>query len=70
MRKLIAWPAAWALFWLGFMVARPIRRWECMSRLYQTYTHLMVWSMRVQDWGGLASPWRYVAARGNAEPSQ
>lgn len=53
MKKVIAWPIAEGLYWLGHLVSRPMYRWDSFAWLYPAYNNLMLWSLRVNDWGGL-----------------
>jgi hypothetical protein len=56
MKKLVAYILSWSLFWLGDVVSR-VMRFDSMWWLYPVYNWLMLWSMRVQDWAGNATPW-------------
>ena len=51
LRKLIAWPLAWALYGIGHAVSK------CISKrtgfLYPVYNWAMVLSANVSDWAGL-----------------
>ena len=61
-KKAISWVVAWSLFWCGHAVSRcrPLHvvadkyEWDWPGWLYQ---RLMIWSINVQDWGGIQSPW-------------
>ena len=55
MREKIALALASLLYWLGDLVSKLDRiRIPC----YSLYHQLMIWSMRVQEWGGAGGPWR------------
>lgn len=69
MKKVIAWPVAWALFWMGDMVCRPLHldsvdRWPqwLVDAIYGAYNRLMQASSDVQEWGGLSAPWKAISA--------
>lgn len=51
MKKLIAHPLTWSLYYLGDISFK-------IGIDYFIYNHLMVWSLYVQQWGGLSSPWK------------
>ena len=67
MKKIIAWPVAWALFWLGHFFSKPLEwswpkmlnaedeehRWVTwyVNFWYFPYNHLMHWSLIISDWG-------------------
>ena len=63
-RKIIGWPAAWALYWLGDLVSRPLQfdsvddwpEWVC-DVFYRPYNWFMCNSMHVQVWAELDGPW-------------
>ncbi|PPD52545.1 MAG: hypothetical protein CTY12_06280 [Methylotenera sp.] len=57
MKKIIGWPLAWGLFWLGDLVSKPMYYIECMAWLYPLYNALMSWSSHIQEWAKLESPW-------------
>jgi hypothetical protein len=52
MRKVIGWPVAWGLFWLGDLVSKPMERFD-LWMLYSTYNWLMGRSYAVSEWAGL-----------------
>lgn len=55
MKKVIAWPLMWSLFWLGHGVSRiMVGR---LGHLYPLYNWLMLKSSELQDWSGLKGPW-------------
>lgn len=61
-KKIIAWPVSWILFWYGHYVSRLLVDTTPCSGLtwvaYKTYNKLMVSSCRVQDWAYLEyGPW-------------
>lgn len=56
MRKAIAWPVAWGLFWAGHFVSRALV-FNGLAFFYPAYNNLMYWSTVVQDWGAISSPW-------------
>lgn len=49
MKKLIAYPIAWLLYYLGDFIWKAFRSF--------LYSKFMVWSYKVQDWGKLTKPW-------------
>lgn len=59
MKKIIAWPVAWALYWVGDLMCRPLHtdvigngpEWLA-DIFYRPYNWLMLLSCDVQDWGG------------------
>lgn len=67
MRKIVAWPIAWGLYYLGHMWSKPLewdwpdnkknedKKWVewYVGFWYVPYNNLMNWSLRVNDWGGL-----------------
>lgn len=55
MKKAIGWLAAWALFWMGHAVSRPMERFDWP--LYPIYNRLMLASVDVQDWAAVSGPW-------------
>lgn len=57
MKKIIGWPLAWGLFWLGDLISKPMYYLEFMAWLYPVYNALMSWSSDIQDWAQLDSPW-------------
>jgi len=57
-RRIVAWPTAWALFWAGHCVSAVFLRHDATAFMYPIYNRLMGWSVVVQDWAGLSSPWR------------
>jgi len=57
MKKLIAWPATWSLYWAGHVVSLPLNRWDCFAWLYPMYNHLMGWSYNIQYWADVEGPW-------------
>ncbi len=57
MKKILAWPLSWALFWLGDVVSKPMHYFN-WAWLYPVYNNLMCWSADVQDWAQLNEPWR------------
>lgn len=60
MRKFIAWPTAWAMFWVGHFVSVVFLRrdWTVNRAAFHAYQWLMQTSGVVQDWAGLSSPWK------------
>ena len=68
-KKIIGWPVAWALFWLGHFWSKPLEwswpkmlnaedeeyRWVSwyVNFWYYPYSRLMHGSVIVNDWGGL-----------------
>ena len=60
MRKIVAWPLCWSLYWLGHWVSKPMNWCDFLARLYPVYNRLMIWSGNIQDWGQVKSgPWKY-----------
>jgi hypothetical protein len=59
-KAILAWPITWALFWTGHVVSSVFLRWDSLAFMYPTYNRLMCWSIDVQDWAGLKSPWSEV----------
>lgn len=57
MRKFVAWPVAWALFWTGDAVSRVFLRFDATAFMYPVYNRLMCASIDVQDWARLSGPW-------------
>jgi len=53
----IAWLPAWACFWIGDGVCRLMRLSSGLGRLYPIYNKCMLWSLALNDWGGLTL-WR------------
>jgi hypothetical protein len=65
MKKLIAWPLAWACYWLGHAVSRPLAWWDMWQwvhdALYVPYTFFMMRSVAFQGWaGGDGSRWPWL----------
>lgn len=58
-KKAIAWPIAWALFWIGHAVSK-LMHWDATAWLYPAYNRLMIASCDIQDWAGLSGPWKKV----------
>lgn len=56
MKKAVAWPVAWALFWSGHLVSK-LLYFEPGVTAYPLYNWLMCRSSDVQDWAGLSGPW-------------
>lgn len=56
MKKVIAWPLVWGLFWTGHAVSYALRV-DWLAWLYPVYNNLMLGSSAVQDWAGLDKPW-------------
>jgi len=61
MKKLIGYPLAWALYYLGDLISR------IPNFNYTVYKNLMIWSSDVQEWSGLKSPWKKVSEGGTIE---
>lgn len=57
MRKIIAYPLVWILFWIGDWISRTIL-FEKYGNLYTIYNNCMIWSSNIQDWGKLKNPWK------------
>lgn len=57
MRKVLALPLAYALFWVGHLVSRVFLRYDATAFMYPIYNRLMVASCDVQDWADLPGPW-------------
>lgn len=57
MKKIVAWPLTWILFWMGDLISRPMNYLD-WAWLYPAYNRLMIWSVDVQDWAGVNGPWR------------
>jgi hypothetical protein len=57
MRKILAWPLAWALFWAGDIASRAFLRHDATAFMYPVYNRLMAASCDVQDWADLSGPW-------------
>lgn len=51
MKKLIAHPFTWIFYYLGDLSYK-------LGVDYFIYNNLMLWSLNVQMWGGLESPWK------------
>lgn len=68
MRKFIAWPIAWALFWSGHCVSVLFLRqdWTCIYPAFRYYQWAMGASVEVQDWAGLNGPWEPTESAENA----
>lgn len=49
MKKLIAYPATWILYYLGSFI------WNEFKSMH--YSKFHVWSYKVQEWGKLNKPW-------------
>jgi hypothetical protein len=50
----IAWPLAYGCFWTGDFVSRLAELGDgWFGRFYPLYNRLMLWSLRLNDWGGL-----------------
>ncbi|CAB3730205.1 hypothetical protein LMG22037_05515 [Paraburkholderia phenoliruptrix] len=64
MKRVIGWPIAWALFWIGHVLSRPLIWWhwaDCLAPvLYPAYSRCMLASSDVQDWAGTKGPWEAV----------
>jgi hypothetical protein len=60
MKKIVAWPITWALFWIGHVLSKLMELSDdgLPWRLYPAYNKLMTYSFIVQIWGGLKSPWK------------
>lgn len=60
MRKLIAWPAAYGLFWIGHWVSKLLMHydWTYTYAAFRAYQWAMGASADLQDWAGLAGPCR------------
>lgn len=58
-KKIIAWPVVWSLYYLGDAVSHPMNHFD-WGWLYSVYSKLMTTSLNVQDWAGLSSPWKDV----------
>jgi hypothetical protein len=56
MKKIIAWPLTWSLFWAGDFISKPLHYFNWWW-LYPVYNRLMISSADVQDWGNLDGPW-------------
>lgn len=56
-KKLLSFTGAWVLFYLGhwtsFIMNFPLFYW-----LFNFYSWCMVNSLKIQEWGGLKSPWK------------
>jgi hypothetical protein len=53
-RAVIAWPLAYGCFWTGDFVSRLAELGDgWFGRFYPLYNRLMLWSLRLNDWGGL-----------------
>lgn len=50
MKKLIAHPVTWLLYYLGDLS-------YSLELPYSMYNKIMIWSLRVQEWGNLEEPW-------------
>jgi hypothetical protein len=59
MRKFIAWPIAWTLFWIGHCTSVVFLRhdWTFMYAAFRLYQWVMQTSVGVQDWALLRGPW-------------
>lgn len=57
MKKRFSYIVATTLFWLGDLVSRPMGEYD-LEFLYPIYNNLMIWSSKVQDWGGADGPWK------------
>jgi len=52
MKKLIAYPLSWGLYYIGdFICSIP-------DFPYPIYSQVMLWSLEVQEYGELESPWK------------
>ncbi len=58
MKKLIAYPLAWGLFYLGDFISNTKIFNE--GSFYNLYNWCMIKSSEIQDWGELNSPWKNV----------
>jgi hypothetical protein len=56
MKKIIAWPLAWSLYWAGDIISKPLNYFNWWW-LYPVYNNLMCASFVVQDWAKLNGPW-------------
>ena len=56
MKKIVAWPVTWLFFWIGDLISWVMNRFD-WAWLNPAYQRLMVWSLDVQEWAGLTSPW-------------
>jgi len=58
-KKIIAWPLAWGLFWIGHIISRTLVTNGWLGSItYPVYNWFMFASVTVQDWSGLAGPWK------------
>ena len=59
MKRAFGWCVAWALFWAGDVASRlmGVRERRSDRVVYQVYSALMGWSIRVQEWSGASGPW-------------
>lgn len=58
MKKLIAYPLTWGLFYLGVFISN-VRLLD-KGNFYNLYSWCMIKSSEIQDWGKLNSPWKDV----------
>lgn len=61
MKKIIGYPTAWILFWLGDFVSR------IPNFNYSIYNALMIWSNNVQEWSVANGPWEYITNGGTID---
>ena len=68
LKKIVAWPVAQALFWLGHGVSLVFEKWDSTAGvLYPVYNNLMLWSADVDRWGN-AGVWDKVNPRDDEKP--
>jgi hypothetical protein len=56
-KKIIAWPLAWGLFWIGHIVSFTVTNGWLGGITYRFYNWFMFASVTCQDWAGLQGPW-------------
>lgn len=80
MRKIIGYPATWICYWIGDAFCRlsyiktengyyfdnhqKIGSWICSN-----YQRFMSFSIKIQDWASLSSPWTKTDNHGNSNTS-
>ena len=52
MKKLIAYPLSWGLYYIGDFIC------NIPDFPYPIYSQVMLWSLEVQEYGELESPWK------------
>jgi len=58
-KKVFARILSEVLYYLGHWISFPMH-WFDWAWLYPTYSRLMLWSSKIQDWAGNTKPWQHI----------